>query len=184
MPITVSERTHWKERIGKRIDQHIERLVAKQDPTLLEKVTKEARERAYESLGIGAQQQELDAIQKQREELERREKRLHAEQRAVLSGKTVDEELERGGYYRYDSEVENAVKARAKALEADILAESDLGKQVLREMRAVVDHVLESRGEVDLEGTHLREPVEQLVGQCGRAVLYRAAQAVLLARHP
>ncbi len=129
--LRVSEKTHWKERIAKRIDQRVETLVAKQDPTLLQRVTEQARANAYESLGISAQQRELDAIEKQKEEMQRRERRLRAEQRAVLNGTTVEDELERGGYGRYDHVVEDAVKARAKALEADILAESDLGKQVL-----------------------------------------------------
>ena len=132
MSITVAEKTHWKERIGKRIEHRIETLVAKQDPTLLQRVSEEARQKAYESLGIGTQQNELEGLEKQKKDIERRERRLKAEQGAVIKGTTVEDELEHGGYYtRYDYQVENAVKARAKALEADILAESDLGKQVL-----------------------------------------------------
>jgi len=144
MALTVTDRTHWQERIGRRIDQRIETLVAKQDPTLLQRVSEQARQKACESLGISSQQQELDAIQKQKEVLERRERRLQAEQRALLSGKTVEEELERGGYYgRADHEVEGAVKTRARALEADILAESDLGRQVLA-LRQEKDNLLDT----------------------------------------
>lgn len=131
MSLTVAEKNHWKERIARRIEQRIENLVAKADPTLLQRVSEEARERAYESLGIQAQQQELEAIKKQRAALEKRERRLVAEQRATLSGKTAEEELERISHYPRDSEVESAVQARVTALRADILAESDLGKQVL-----------------------------------------------------
>lgn len=132
MALTVHEKEHWKERIARRIDQRIETLVAKEDPTLLERAAKEAREKAYESLGIGAQQRELEALQKEKERIGVRERRLVAEQRAVLNGTAVEEELERGGYYgRGDYEIENAVKARAKALEADILSKSDLGRRVL-----------------------------------------------------
>ncbi len=132
MGLTLAEKTHWRERIGKRIEQRIETLVAKQDPTLLQRVSEQARQKAYESLDIRGQQEELEAIEKQKKDIERRERRLKAEQRAVINGTTPEEELERGGYYsHYDNDVENAVKARARALEADILAESDLGKQVL-----------------------------------------------------
>lgn len=142
--LTVAERTHWKERIAKRIDQSIETLVARQDPTLLQRVGEQARQKAYGSLGIDAQQHELEAIQKQKEEIERRERRLRAEQRAVLNGTTVDAELDRGGYYgRSDHEVEQAVGTRAKALEADILSESDLGKQVLS-LRTEKDNLLDT----------------------------------------
>ena len=132
MSLTLGEKNHWKERIARRIDQRIQTLVAKGDPTLLERVAKEAREKAYESLGIGAQQREIEALDKQKEEIARRERRLVAEQRAKLNGTTVEQELDRGGHYGgSDYEVENAVKARAKALEADILSQKDLGKQVL-----------------------------------------------------
>ena len=143
MAITVAEKTHWRDRIAARIDRRIETLVARQDPVLLQRVSEEARKKAYESLGIQAQQQELEAIQKEKEEFERRERRLLAEQKAIINGTTVEQELERGGYYRYDSDVESAVKARAKAFEADILAESDLGRQVLV-LRAEEDNLLDT----------------------------------------
>ena len=144
MALTLGEKGHWKERIAKRIDQRIETLVAKQDPTLLQRVAEQAREKAYESLGIDAQQREAEDIQKQKEEIERRERRLRAEQRAVINGTSVDVELERGGSYgRYDHEVDGAVQARARALEADILAESELGRQVLS-LRDEKDNLLDT----------------------------------------
>mgnify|MGYP001057387724 CR=1 FL=1 len=144
MGITVAEKNHWKERIAHRIEQRIETLVAEADPTLLQRVGEEARKKAYESLGIQAQQEELEALQKQKERIESRERRLLAEQKAVINGTTVEQELERGGYYRYDSDVENAVKARAKALEAKILSQSGLGRQVValrREEDSLLDTV-------------------------------------------
>ena len=144
MSLTLGEKSHWRDRIAKRIDQRIETLVAKQDPTLLQRVAEQARGKAYESLGIAAQQQEFEGIQKQKEEIERRERRLRAEQRAVINGTSVDSELDRGGYYgSRDHEVEGAVNARAKAMEADILAESDLGKQVLS-LRDERDNLLDT----------------------------------------
>ncbi len=142
--LTLGEKTHWKERIGKRIEHRIETLVAKQDPTLLQRVSEQARQKAYESLAIDSHQKELEQLEKQKQDIEKRERRLKAEQRAVLNGTSVEEELERGGYYsRYDTEVESAVKARAMALEADILAESDLGKQVLA-LREEKDNLLDT----------------------------------------
>ncbi len=132
MTLRMAEKEHWRERIGKRIDQRIETLVAKGDPTLLERVSKDSRERALESLGIAEHQREIEEIEKQPEKLVRRTRRLQAEQRAVVNGTSVEDELERNDYYaRSDHDVTSAVKRRAKALEADILAESDLGKQVL-----------------------------------------------------
>ncbi len=43
----------------------------------------------------------------------------------------------------YDHEVEEAVKARAKALEGDILGQSDLGRQVLA-LREEKDNLLDT----------------------------------------
>ena len=141
MALTVAEKEHWKERIGKRIEHRIETLVAKKDPTLLQRVSEQSRERAYNSLGIFAQHVELQQIEKQKAELDRRERRLKAEARALIKGTAVEEEMDES-YYR-ENVVEDAVSARAKALEADILSESELGKQVLS-LRAEKDNLLDT----------------------------------------
>ncbi len=70
MGLTVAEKEHWKSRIAKRIDHRIETLVAKQDPTFLQRVEQEARQTAYQSLGIDAQRRELEELQKQRDQIE------------------------------------------------------------------------------------------------------------------
>jgi hypothetical protein len=144
MSITVSEKSHWKDRIARRIDHRIETLVAKGDPPLPQRVAEQARARAYESLGIGAQQAEMSKLQEQKGEIEKRERRLQAEQRSVINGTPVDVELGRGSYYgRGDPEIESAVTSRARALEGDILAESELGRQVLS-LRAEKDNLLDT----------------------------------------
>ena len=140
--ITVSEKNHWRDRIAKRIDHRVETLVAKEDPTLLQRVEKDARDRAYKSLGIDTQQREMEAIQKQKEELEKREHRLAAEQTAIVNGTRPEDELDSGPYCR-SNVVEDAVDSRAKALEADILAESDLGRRVLS-LREEKDNLLDT----------------------------------------
>ena len=142
MPLTVSEKTHWKERITKRIDQRIETSIAKQDPTLLQRVIEQARKRAYASLGIADQQHELEQVEEQKQDLDRRERRLRAEQRAVIKGTSLEEEVE-AGIFRFDTVVEQAVKARSTAFEADELVKSDLGKQVLA-LREEKDNLLDT----------------------------------------
>ena len=142
MGLTLGEKSHWKDRIGKRIERRIETLVAKEDPTLLQRVKEQAHDKAYGSLGIQAQRQELEDLEKQKEKIEKRERRLEAEQRAILKGIPVEEELG-SGCYSYDSTVQNAVTARAAALETDILAESDVGKQVLA-LRDEKDNLLDT----------------------------------------
>ena len=79
MSITVREKDHWKDRIGKRIEHRIETLVAKEDPTLLQRVKEQSRDKAYESLGIRSERQELEALEKQKADIEKRERRLEAE---------------------------------------------------------------------------------------------------------
>ena len=140
--LRVSEKNHWRDRIAARIDRRVETLVAKNDPTLLSRVAEEARDRAYKSLKIDAQRRELEQIKKQTEQMRKREQRLEAEQRAIIKGTTVEEELDESGYYS-NHVVENAVADRAKALESDILGQSDLGKQVLT-LRAEKDNLLDT----------------------------------------
>ena len=130
MGLTVREKDHWRERIAKRIDHRIETFVAKQDPTLLHRVAEQARRKAYESLGIDAQQREIEQIRKQKDEIEKREHLLKAEQRALIDGTNAEGELQ-PSYFRHETTVDQAVGVRAKALEAEILAQSDAGKQVL-----------------------------------------------------
>jgi len=145
MSITVSEKEHWKERIAKRIDQRIETLVAKQDPTLLQRVTQQAVAKAYESLVIAVQQRELDEIDKRKEEMAKRERRLRAEQCAIINGTGVEDELEKGGHYSYypNDVLNHALSTRANALEADILAESELGRQIIS-LRVEKDNLLDT----------------------------------------
>ena len=61
-------------------------------------MTREARQRAYKSLGIESQQNELDAIEKQKEALDKREQRLAAEQTSIINGTPVEREVESGAY--------------------------------------------------------------------------------------
>jgi hypothetical protein len=71
-----------------------------------------------------------------------RERHLKAEQNAAINGTRAEEEVDRAGYY-YDHTVDEAVSARAKALEAEILASSDLGKRILA-LRVEKDNLLDT----------------------------------------
>ena len=79
--LTVTEKEHWKDRIGKRIDKKIE-AVSAEDPNLLDRVHREARERALASLGLSEMQQELDGVEQQKSALDKRERQI---QRAMLA---------------------------------------------------------------------------------------------------
>jgi hypothetical protein len=49
--LTVTEKEHWKDRIGKRIDKRIEGIYA-EDPNLKERIERDARARALASLNL------------------------------------------------------------------------------------------------------------------------------------
>src|SRR5439155_900575 len=61
-------------RIARKLDAKIE-AVAAADPGLLDRVGRQARQRAVQSLGLAEIQAELDALALQKEELEQRERR-------------------------------------------------------------------------------------------------------------
>ena len=130
MSLTVMEKEHWKQRIARRIEKRIEAITAG-DPNFFERVERDARQRALESLGLAEYQTELDQIEQQKETLEKREKRLHKTMLARIRGVEPDD-LNDYYSYRHDSEVENAVKRRKAVHEDELLAESELGQQVLK----------------------------------------------------
>ncbi|GAG12915.1 unnamed protein product, partial [marine sediment metagenome] len=108
--LTVTEKEHWKDRIARRIDKRIEAITAG-DPNFFERIERDARQRALESLGLAEHQAELDEIERQKETLEKREKRLHKTMLARIRGVEPDD-LDDYYSYRHDSEVDNAVKRR------------------------------------------------------------------------
>lgn len=61
--LTVAEKNHWKDRLSKRIDRRIETIAA-EEPNLLDRVKREARERAMQSLNVAELQADVDAIEK------------------------------------------------------------------------------------------------------------------------
>ncbi len=128
--LTVTEKEHWKGRIARRIDKRIEAITAG-DPNFFERIERDARQRALESLSLAESQAELDEIQRQKETLEKREKRLHKTMLAKIRGVEPDD-LDDYYSYRHDSEVDNAIKRRKAVHEDELLAESELGQQVLK----------------------------------------------------
>ncbi len=128
--LTVTEKEHWKTRIARRIDKRIEVITAG-DPNFFDRIERDARQRALESLGLAEHQTELDETERQKETLEKREKRLHKAMLARVRGVEPDD-LDDYFSYRHDGEVDNAVKRRKAVQEDELLAESELGQQVLK----------------------------------------------------
>lgn len=144
MSLTVKEKEHWRERINQLVDKRVESLIAANDPTLMQRVAEKAHKQAYVSLGIDAQQEEIEAIEERKKELEKRQVRLQAEQRAAINGTTLEEELERSSFYSTRADdIRHAVNSRADVLMDNILGTSTLGKQVIA-LRAEKDRMLDT----------------------------------------
>jgi hypothetical protein len=138
--LTVTEKEHWKGRIARRIDKRIEAITAS-DPNFFDRIDRQARQRALESLGLAEHQAELDEIEHQKESLDRRQKQLRKAMLARVRGVQPDD-LEDCGYYHRDSEVDAAIRKRQDVLKDELLAESELGQQVLK-LRAEKDELLD-----------------------------------------
>ena len=138
MSLTVSEKNHWKDRIARRIDKRIETVLAA-EPNLMDRIHRDARQRALQSLGLADWQAELDGIERQKEQLEKRSQQIHKAMLAQVQGVPV-EDLE-DTYYCYgrEEELKSAVAKRQKVHEDDLLAECEAGREILRLRREQED---------------------------------------------
>jgi hypothetical protein len=137
---TVAEKTHWKERIEARINRRIEFILAA-DPGLMDRIKNAARGRALASLGLAEFQSELDQIASQKAELDRRERRAHRSMLARVRDVDI-EQIEEVYYGRHETEVSRAVSQRQVVHEDELLAEHEVGRQILR-LRAEKDRLLD-----------------------------------------
>jgi hypothetical protein len=139
--LTVTEKEHWKDRIGKRIDKKIEAITA-EEPNLLDRIHRDARERALASLGLAEMQRELDTIAQQRTTQEKRERQIQRAMLAHVRGVPV-EDIDEHFRYQYDREVENAVKRRQAVHEDELLNESDVGRRIMN-LRVEKENLLDT----------------------------------------
>lgn len=139
--LTVTEKEHWKDRIAKRIDKRIETISA-QEPNLMDRVHRQARERALASLGLSQLQAELDQVDREQKALQRREAALDRQMLAQVRG-VPPETIDPNDMYRHDQEVNRAIETRAKVHEDDLLAESETGRKIL-ELRNERDNLLDT----------------------------------------
>jgi hypothetical protein len=139
--LTVAEKRHWKERISHRIDKRMEALCAT-EPNLMDRIQREARQRALGSSGLAEAQAELDAIQRQEEELNRRAENLHKSMLAIVR-KVPAEEVKDSFYGCVHQEVTNALQRRQAVHEDELLAEHRTGKEILQ-LRREKDDLLDT----------------------------------------
>jgi hypothetical protein len=140
--LTVTEKEHWKDRLAKRIERKIEVLKAS-DPGLFTRLNREARMQTLQSLGLAELSQRLETVEKQEEECQKQKVRIEREMVAVVRGVAV-EDLDDGSYYgRYSNDVDQAIDRRKFVIEDELLAQCDLGRQILK-LRAERDSLLDA----------------------------------------
>ena len=129
--LTVAEKNHWKDRLSKRIDRRIETIAA-EEPNLLDRVKRDARERAMQSLNVAELQADVDAIEQQEETLDKRKSLLHRTMLARVRRVPLEMIDQHYTPTHYNNEVENAVKSRQAIHEDELLAECEVGRRVLK----------------------------------------------------
>ena len=128
MPLTTTEKQHWRDRIGKRIDKKIAAITAL-EPGLFARIESEARARAIQSLGIAELMAEQEHVEQQQKALESREEQLSRQVLSLLRG-VPPQTIDTYAVTRSDIEVNNAIKARQTVHEESLLREHDLGRQI------------------------------------------------------
>lgn len=141
MPLTVSEKQHWRDRIAKRIDKKITGITNR-NPGLFQRVTAAARTRAIATLGLTDLLAEQDRIDHDKKVLEARDSQVSRELLAQVRGVDVST-IDTYGRYSSDPEVTKAIKSRQAVHEDELLAEHDLGQEVIK-LRLEKEHLLDT----------------------------------------
>ena len=130
--LTVKEKEHWKERIGRKIEKAIETLVSKEDPGFLTRVESDAERLAYDSLRLTVLKQQFEDAEKQEEKLKVQKRSLWIEMLVTVTGKSPHDY---GGAYHFGGfepqEVKSAVSRRQAVHEEQLMEADPLGRQIL-----------------------------------------------------
>lgn len=130
MTLTVTEKQHWKERIGRKIAQAIADFVDRQEPGYLERVTREARQAAIKHLGMTELLEREQLFEEQEKKLRQDKQELYRQLTAAARKVPLDEV--QVDYHYHCSEWERAIRERQTSEERRLLATSPLGEVVLK----------------------------------------------------
>lgn len=139
--LSVAEKSHWKDRISKRIDKKIEAILAG-ELSLMDRIQDQARQRAVQSLGLTELQAEMDALTRQQEELERREQHLHRAMLAVVRRVPIDD-VDECYCHSQHHDITVAIQRRLAVHEDELLAADEVGREILR-LRHEKDNLLDT----------------------------------------
>ena len=162
--LTVAEKNHWKDRLSKRIDRRMETIAA-EEPNLLDRVKRDARKRAMQSLNVAELQADIDVIEEQEETLDKRKSLLHRTMLARVRRVPLETIDQHYSPTHYNNEVENAIKSRQAIHEDELLADCEVGRRVLtlrREKESLLDVVWLSSSPVQIR--ELWAKVSDLLG--------------------
>jgi hypothetical protein len=128
--LTVTEKEHWKDRIARRIDRRIDALWG-EDPNLEERIDREARQQALDSLGLAELQAELDEIERQEETSAQRKQQIGKRMLAVVR-RVPDEQVREYLPYHHDPEIDRTIERRQAVYTDQLLASTPLGMRINR----------------------------------------------------
>ena len=163
MPLTVAEREHWRDRISRRIDKKIAAITARA-PGLFDRVARDARMRATQSLGIAEFISEQDQLELQKKVLDARDEVLSRQLLARLRG-TPPDTIDSYAVCRSENEINTAIKTRQAIHEDELFREHDLGRQIVQlrlEKENLLDTVFLATSPIQLRS--LWEKVSDLLG--------------------
>lgn len=136
MALTLREKDHWKDRITRKIDRAIEAILAAEGPGYMQEITVDAKQQAYKSLGLAEMNDELDELEQTRKELDKKVGEVVRKQLAIVRGKQVEDveavHMHHSRHSYLMHEVENAVKARQKLIEKELLERDETGRRILK----------------------------------------------------
>jgi hypothetical protein len=132
--LTVTEKEHWRQRISARIGKTIEAIKSKH-PALFERVKREARTRALQSLGLAESYAALEQVQADAAALDRRRTRAQRAMLAVLRGVPLEEvsdsiNVRFGRELPLAQEAADAIDRRQEAHEEELLAGDPIGAEI------------------------------------------------------
>ena len=141
--LTVTEKSHWRDRIAARIDRAIERVKGRH-PALFDRVSREA----HASLGLADAHAELEAIRADEATLARRKKQAQKAMIAALRSTPIEEvsdhfSLRYGCDLALPQEAADAITRRQAVHQEQLLADDPIGREIAR-LAAEKDNILDT----------------------------------------
>lgn len=128
MTLTVKEKEHWKASIDRKVQRAIDAIYAEGEPSFRDRILKESRRKALQSLGIEELQNRNIAISDQLRVLQEEQRELEKKLADAVKARCSEYKVE----YSYQFSLEAAIRLRQKRFERELLNENELGQKILR----------------------------------------------------